>query len=55
MVALNMSRTYDVKWVISKKRIGFDDFFDVTECLQQIAIPNLLHMCARSKMTNHLI
>ena len=25
--------------------IGFADFFDVTECLQLIEIPDLLHMC----------
>ena len=27
-----------------KKKIGFDDSFDVTKCLQQIEVPDLLHM-----------
>ena len=27
-------------------KIGFDDSFDVTKCLHQIEIPDLLHMCA---------
>ena len=32
-----MLRTYE-------KKIGFDDSFDVTWCLQQFVIPDLLHM-----------
>ena len=28
------------------KKIGFDDSFDVTKCLQKIEIPDLHHMCA---------
>ena len=28
------------------KKIGFDDSFDVTKCLQQIEMPDLLHVCA---------
>ena len=28
------------------KKIGFDDSFDVTECLQQIGMPDLLNVCA---------
>ena len=46
MVAQFMLRTYDVKWVISEKIFGFDDFFDLTKCLRQIEISDLLHMCA---------
>ena len=30
----------------SEKKIGFDDSFDVTKCLQQIEMPDLLHVCA---------
>ena len=28
------------------KKIGFDGSFDVTKCLQQIEMPDLLHVCA---------
>ena len=28
------------------KKIGFDDSFDLTKCLQQIEMPDLLHLCA---------
>ena len=28
------------------KKMGFDDSYDVTKRLQQIKIPDLLHMCA---------
>ena len=45
MVAQNMLRTYDVKQVILAN-VGFDNSFDVTKCLQQIEIPDLLCMCA---------
>ena len=39
-------RTYDVNKVFfSEKKIGFDDSFDVTNCLQQIEMPDLLHVC----------
>ena len=31
----------------SEKKIGFDDSFDVTKCLQQIEMPDLLHVCAQ--------
>ena len=43
-----MLRTYDVNKVFfrRKKKIGFDDSFDVTKCLQQIEMPDLLHICA---------
>ena len=30
---------------LSEEKIGFQDFFDVTECLQQID-NSLLHLCA---------
>ena len=47
MVAQNMLRMYDVKKVFfRKKKIGFDDSFDVTKCLQQLEMPDLLHICA---------
>ena len=29
-----------------EKKIGFDDFLDVTKCLQHIENPDLVHMCA---------
>ena len=29
-----------------RKIIGFDLYVEVTKCLQQIEIPNILHMCA---------
>ena len=48
MVAQNMLRTYVVKYLFSEKKIGFDDSFDLTQCLQQIEIPDLLQMCAPS-------
>ena len=32
--------------MVAQNKIGFDDFFDVTKCLQQIEMPDLLHMCA---------
>ena len=28
-----------------KKKLGFDDSFDVIKCLKQIEIPDLIHMC----------
>ena len=31
----------------SEKKIGFDDSFDVTKCLQQIEMPDLLHVSAK--------
>ena len=37
-------RTYVVNKVFLRKKIGFDDSFDVVKCLQQIEIPDLLHM-----------
>ena len=46
MVAHFTLRTYDVNKVFFLKKIGFDDSFDVTKCLQQIEIPDLLHVCA---------
>ena len=30
----------------SDKKFGFDDSFDVTKCLQQIEMSDLLHVCA---------
>ena len=46
MVAQNLLRTYDENYVFTEKKIGFDDSFDVTKCLQIIEMPDLLHMCA---------
>ena len=38
-----------------KKNIGYGDSFDVIKCLQQIEIPNLLHMCAtRSELPSNI-
>ena len=37
----------DNKVFFWRKKIGFDDSFDVTKCLQQIEIPDLLQMCAQ--------
>ena len=53
MVAQNMLRTYDVKWIFSEKKIGFVDSCDVTKCLQLIKMPDLLR--AHSEMSSHLI
>ena len=39
-------RTHYVNKVFFRKKIGFDDSFDVTKCLQQIEMPDLLHVCA---------
>ena len=46
MVAQNMLRTYKVKKFFPEKKIKIDDSIDVAKCLQQIEIPDLLHMCA---------
>ena len=46
MVTQNMLRAYDVKKVFSEKKIGFEDSFDVTKCLRQFEMSDLLHMCA---------
>ena len=46
MLAHFMSRTNDENKVFFRKKTGFDDSFDVTKCLQQIEMPDLLHVCA---------
>ena len=47
MVAHFTLRTYDVNKVFfQKKKIEFDNSFDVTECLEQIENPDLPHVCA---------
>ena len=46
MIAHFMLRTYDENKVFFDKKIEFDDSFDVTKCLQQIEMPDLLHLCA---------
>ena len=45
MVAHFTLRTYDVDTGFFRKKIGFDYSFDVTKCLQQIEMPDLLHLC----------
>mgnify|MGYP001340440822 CR=1 FL=1 len=51
-VILNFVQPYlQVKAICGKIRLfrekkGFDDSFDVTKCLQQIEMPDLLHVCA---------
>ena len=47
MVAHFMMRMNDENKVFfPEKNIGFDDSFDVTKCLQQIEMPDLLHVWA---------
>ena len=46
MVAQNMLRMYEVKYVFSEKLFGFGDSFDVTKCLQQFEMPDVWHMSA---------
>ena len=46
MVAHFTLRKNDVNKVFFRKKIGFDDSFGVTKCLQQIEITDLLHVCA---------
>ena len=40
MVAHFMLRTGDEIKVFFRKKIGFDDSFDVTKCLKQIEMPD---------------
>ena len=44
MVAHFTLRTYDINEVFFRKKIGFDDSIDVTKCLKQIEMSDLLHM-----------
>ena len=46
MVAHFILRTYDVNKAFFQKKIEFDESFNVTKCLQQIEMPDLLHVCA---------
>ena len=46
MVAHFTLRTHDVNKFFFRKEIEIDDSFDVTKCLQQIEMPDLLHACA---------
>ena len=59
-------RTFDVNKVFFRKKIGFDDSFDVTKWLQQLGMPKdnivlnlweclIYSMCAHSEMSNHLL
>ena len=54
MVAQNMLRTYEIKWVFSefRKKIGFDNSFDVAFNKSKYLI---YFICAYSKMSNYLI
>ena len=47
MVAHFTLRTNDENWdFFREKKIGFNESFDVTKCLQQIEITDILNMCA---------
>ena len=46
MVAHFTLRTNDKNKVFFRKKIGFDDSYDVTKYFQQIEMPDLLHVCA---------
>ena len=56
MVAQHMLRTHDVKSVFfERKKMEFDESFDVTKCLQQIEIPDIWHTCApRSELPSNV-
>ena len=47
MVAHFRLRAYDVKKFFFRKKIGFNDSFDVTKCVKQLGMPDLLHVCAQ--------
>ena len=44
--SFHVAHVWRSKQGLFPKKIGFDDSFDVTECLQQIEMPDLLHVCA---------
>jgi len=46
MVAHFKLRTNDENKVFFRKKIGFNDSFDGTKCLQQIEMHDSLHVCA---------
>ena len=46
----NMLRAYEVKYVFSEKKIGFDESFDVTKSKYLIYT-----MCAHSILSYHII
>ena len=46
MVAHFRLRTYDVNKAFFRKKIEFYDSFDVTKCLQQVEIYDLIRVCA---------
>ena len=39
--------------VLFRKKIEFDDSFDVTKCIQQIEMPDSLHICAHGVLSHH--
>ena len=46
----NLHGTY----IFFEKNFGFRDLFDLTKCLQQIVIPDLLHMCICYKINPNI-
>jgi len=54
MVTQNMLRTCEVRKIFSEKKIGFDDSFDVTKCLQQIEYL-IYSICAHHALNYHLM
>ena len=46
-VAQKILRTHEIKQDLSGKNTGFDDYVDVTKCLQQIEKPGIFNMCAQ--------
>ena len=52
MVVQNMSRTYDIKYVLSDFFLGFDDSFDVNKCLHQLEIPSYINTICMTDRLN---
>ena len=46
MIAHFTLRTNYKNKVFFRKKIGFDESFEVTKCLQQIEMPDFLYVCA---------
>ena len=47
LITTHIERQSNLKG-ISDFFLGVDDSLDVTECLKQIEIPDMLHVCAHS-------
>ena len=43
--SFNVAHELCKQGLFPRKKIEFDGSFDVTKCLQQIEMPDLLHMC----------